>query len=116
MNKISIFIIVYSDQNFSGFRSKPAPVNKPQPNSAPYGTPVNSSASENHSKRMPNTTTNSQPKPQQQNQVCGNGWAKIQMCLHSGGKKNSSLKRTYDKNFPRGQLFCNKTNILCFES
>ena len=26
------------------------------------------------------------------------------------------IKRTYDKKFPRDQLFCNKTNILCFES
>ena len=26
------------------------------------------------------------------------------------------LKSTYDKNFPRDQLFCNKTNIFWFES
>ena len=25
------------------------------------------------------------------------------------------LKTTYHKNFPRDQLLCNKTNILCFE-
>ena len=26
----------------------------------------------------------------------------------------TSLKTTYHKNFPRDQLLCNKTNILCF--
>ena len=26
-----------------------------------------------------------------------------------------TLKTTYHKNFPRDQLLCNKTNILCFE-
>ena len=31
-------------------------------------------------------------------------------------KKYVLLKPTYDKNFPRGQLFCIKTNISCFES
>ena len=31
------------------------------------------------------------------------------------GKNNSFLKTTYHKNFPRDQVLCNKTNILCFE-
>ena len=31
------------------------------------------------------------------------------------GSNYHALKTTYHKNFPRDQLLCNKTNILCLE-
>ena len=52
-------------------------------------------------------------------EICWSCWATNQhLTVVGGDEKNKMimvLKHTY-KNFPRDQVFCNKTNILCFES